>query len=674
MWLIAVIFATATKALPVSLGDDTLNSLSPRDAVHILSIENAQDAWSDLDAGVAPLILLVGERVTKQHLRESTSRIEYYMLGATPLGLITSIISLLRLASIPLAARLIGRSDELIREACREVTPVNTKEVTSVLSGGTVQRGESDGEAVTRLHVREVSSTIRELWSEIAEVRKGIQGLNKAYKRVEGGIPDHTALLVGRLIDGGQPAAIVREVECLYTSQDSEDLQSGQSLMETCISVKVTAVGSEVNYLHGQVRSVRTNWSIVVSSVAAMVAVHIASLQDAGWEILLPWVFVVGGYVGLLFTIFVYGEAVRGRIRTSTVRLSADRGNYSIALQTGNLDKEGTVGHLLPLAEAGRHDFVKVNCLLPLTLRTELLGTLGGILFLISFLFHYLGLRSVQWWVSVGELGICLIMVTVRTLASRHPFTFVESKSVYDTDLRSVGVISPSARKRARLQDAGDKARLTRYVRAHFGIRQMGPITQGDTAAALLASSLKQWNPEKLTRIFTLVGLHDCRATHLKDDKYMLIHAGGTGLLTKEGYLRPSDIQVWAQEITLDQLRSQSLIGWSTNGLMRNEEFEILSEFRGIVTQQIFIPAVDGVLDWWLRSEGMNSWIANCDNLQWGAVLSLGLLFCALDMQDCPALQERLMDASRNPELVSRAVAEELEAALRNILSNTTIE
>jgi len=661
--------------VPANALDKTiLNSLSRRN-VHILSIENAQDAWSDLVAGVAPLVLLVGERVTKQHLREATSRIEYYMLGATPLGLITSIVSLLRLASIPIAARLIGRSDELIREACKEVTPVNTAEVTSVLSAGSVQRGEGNGSAVSRFHVRESVCPISEMRSEIIEVRKGIQGLNKAYRGVDGSIPDHTALLVGRLIEREDPNTILQQVQNLYTLHQEEpgEQKATDSIMESYVSVKVSAVGSEVNYLHGQVRSVRTNWAIVLSSIAAMAAVHIASLEEAGWQVLLPWVFVVGGYIGLLLTIFVYGEAVKNRIRTTTVRLSAGLGKNHIGLQTGSLDKEGTLGHVLPLNEAGGHDFVKVSCLLPLKLRTELLGTLGGVLFLISFLFHYLGLRSVQWWVSVCELAICLIMVMVRTLASRSPFKFIESEDVYDTDLRSIGVIRPSARKQGHLRDAkhSSNPRLTRYIRAHFGVREMGPQTQGDTTAALLASSLKSWSPEKLSRIFEVVGLNECRAIHMRDETYAILHAGGTGLLTKEGYLRPADVQIWAQEFTLEQMRSNCLIGWTINGLMRNEEFELLSEFRGIVTQQVFVPAVDGMIDWWLRSEGSNTWIQNCDHLQWGGALSLALLLCALDLSACPALEEvldeRLQNALRNPGLVSRAVAQELEAYLRRI-------
>ena len=67
-----------------------------------LAVDNSQDAWSDLVSGIAPLVLLIGERVTKQHLRESMTRAEYYMLGTAPFGLITSMVSMLRLASLPL--------------------------------------------------------------------------------------------------------------------------------------------------------------------------------------------------------------------------------------------------------------------------------------------------------------------------------------------------------------------------------------------------------------------------------------------------------------------------------------------------------------------------------------------------------------------------------------------
>src|SRR5204862_4074059 len=118
---------------------------------------------------------------------------------------------------------------------------------------------------------------------------------------------------------------------------------------------------------------------------------------------------------------------------------------------------------------------------------------------------------------------------------------------------------------------------------------------------------------EKLERLFEAIGLAHCRTAKSSiAGRRVVVHIGGTGLLSKEGYIRPSFLQVWAQEINLEQIGSQSLIGWCVNGLMRNEDLEVLKEFGGIINQQIHIPAADTVVDWWLRSEGMNDWIAIC--------------------------------------------------------------
>jgi hypothetical protein len=101
--------ALPTGAFPVASKLKWSSALVKR-TVQLLSVDNASDSWSDLVSGIAPLVLLVGERVTKQHLRESMTRVEYYMLGASPFGLITSMVSVLRLSAIPFVTRLIGRS------------------------------------------------------------------------------------------------------------------------------------------------------------------------------------------------------------------------------------------------------------------------------------------------------------------------------------------------------------------------------------------------------------------------------------------------------------------------------------------------------------------------------------------------------------------------------------
>jgi hypothetical protein len=205
----------------------------------------------------------------------------------------------------------------------------------------------------------------------------------------------------------------------------------------------------------------------------------------------------------------------------------------------------------------------------------------------------------------------------------------------------------------------------------------MGTKTQGDIAAALLAASLKNWEVEKRRALFHKFGLMECRSVkgqHSHGDTHVLTHVGGTGLLCQEGFIRPQHLQVWAQEYDIKQVKHQSLIGWAVNGLMRNENLELLPEYKNSITQKVHVPASDSVVSWWLRSEGSNSWVANCDNLQWGGVAPLALLLCMLDTSEDDEMEDALNDLLQNAQLqhshAAAAVAADLENAFSKIAGN----
>ena len=145
-----------------------------------------------------------------------------------------------------------------------------------------------------------------------------------------------------------------------------------------------------------------------------------------------------------------------------------------------------------------------------------------------------------------------------------------------------------------------------------------------------MASKLIRIDAPSRQRIFDIIGFQDCRIT--KDlnsvDRFVVIHCGGTSLLTQEGFLRPLKPLVWATEFTLDQLVKESLIGWVIHGMNRNEELQLLSPFKGFTSQAVFIPATNSVADWWLQSEGSNNWEYNVRNLLWsGEILELARRF-----------------------------------------------
>jgi hypothetical protein len=648
-------------------------------------LENAQDNWSTLVSGIAPLILLVGERVTKQHLRESFSRFDYYLLCAVPFGLVTSVVSLLRLVSLPVVTRLIGRNGEVLLDTCKEITPINTGNVDSILEEDRVQRGTPGMQqgptgvstnAVSRLHFWDFGATVQELTVESQKIRKSLKTMDIAYGHsTESTVPTHNALIVGEFECTRGPSDVVPDVKRIY------GLETGNgnlSKITGTMSIKVTAVGGEVNFVKGEVRSETNKVSLVVMSITGMFVLYILSLFGNHWRVTLAWVFLVAGYIGLLISVGIYAEAIKLRIYTTAVQLGPHipAGKTYCALQDGNLDQEGKTGYQLPISSLGGVDVVKLSVLRKVGFRGQLLGTLAGAAIVVSFPVHYLGLRSVQWWVSISELAICFLVIEIRTIAARTPVIFAKSDSSFDYDLRSIGVVRPENRKRADVTN-DDSRPYTEFscVRLFFGVREMGLKEEGDTVAVLVASKLIKMDATSRQRIFNIIGFQDCQI--VKDlnsvDKFVIIHCGGTGLLTPEGFLRPSKPLVWATEFTLGQLVKESLIGWVIHGMNRNEELQLLSQFKDFTSQAVYMPATNSVVDWWLRSEGSNNWEYNVRNLQWSGALALALLLSkvfteqGLDPDVKAKLKELFHAGGTNPTMTAKSVAEDFGNSLAKL-------
>ena len=80
---------------------------------------------TDSLASIAPLIILVGERSTKQLLRDIRGVVSSFSLAAGPMGLITVVSSLLRLTGIQPLRSFLGYASESRLVAAAEITRVN---------------------------------------------------------------------------------------------------------------------------------------------------------------------------------------------------------------------------------------------------------------------------------------------------------------------------------------------------------------------------------------------------------------------------------------------------------------------------------------------------------------------------------------------------------------------
>ena len=74
--------------------------------------DDLSDFSNNLAQDLGPLIALFGEPITRQYLSESTTFLDYFIFAVCPLGIITAIVSVIRVCGHSSLRAFIGRSQE----------------------------------------------------------------------------------------------------------------------------------------------------------------------------------------------------------------------------------------------------------------------------------------------------------------------------------------------------------------------------------------------------------------------------------------------------------------------------------------------------------------------------------------------------------------------------------
>jgi hypothetical protein len=105
---------------------------------------NAADDLSDfsnnLATDIGPLLVLVGESMTKQYLSESTSFLDYFIFAMAPIGIITAIVSTIRVCGHSSLRAFIGRSQEGDGVVEAELCTSTSRDVCELFNKGGITR------------------------------------------------------------------------------------------------------------------------------------------------------------------------------------------------------------------------------------------------------------------------------------------------------------------------------------------------------------------------------------------------------------------------------------------------------------------------------------------------------------------------------------------------------
>ncbi|KAF4463391.1 ankyrin repeat-containing domain-containing [Fusarium albosuccineum] len=102
------------------------------------------DAWGDfsnnLATDLAPLLSLFGEQITKQFLSESTSRLDNFIFAMAPMGILTAVVSAIRVCGSPSLRAFVGRAQEGRGNAEAELCSSTSRDVCELYNNGGIAR------------------------------------------------------------------------------------------------------------------------------------------------------------------------------------------------------------------------------------------------------------------------------------------------------------------------------------------------------------------------------------------------------------------------------------------------------------------------------------------------------------------------------------------------------
>ncbi len=108
---------------------------------------------NNLATDIGPLLALFGESVTIQYLSESTSYLDYFIFGMVPIGIITALVSVIRVCGSPSLRAFVGRAQEGDGAVEAELCTSTSRDVGELFNKGGITRVLGRPKVLEIIHV-----------------------------------------------------------------------------------------------------------------------------------------------------------------------------------------------------------------------------------------------------------------------------------------------------------------------------------------------------------------------------------------------------------------------------------------------------------------------------------------------------------------------------------------
>ncbi|KAL4980586.1 hypothetical protein BDW66DRAFT_147020 [Aspergillus desertorum] len=150
--------------------------------------ESWEDFADNFATDLAPLVALFGERLTKQFLAESTSPLDNLIFALCPLGILTAVVSVIRICGNSSLRAFVGRANEAPGEAENELLSCVSEGTAELFNDGGISRVSG------RPRILEVVVWEEQDWYELGTLRDALEA--RAWSAHGEGVHTEKGLLV----------------------------------------------------------------------------------------------------------------------------------------------------------------------------------------------------------------------------------------------------------------------------------------------------------------------------------------------------------------------------------------------------------------------------------------------------------------------------------------------
>jgi hypothetical protein len=360
--------------------------------------------------------------------------------------------------------------------------------------------------------------------------------------------------------------------------------------------------------------------AIGIISFIGIITVYLLILWENEWIISIGWILMAIGYIGIIFgvmasALLMNSSCISIKLDAGPSQNSSAKWKDGMVVSVKNVDSMDTTGSAF-VSSQSPHQILEAVYIKPSTRNDRSLASFITISLVSSFLAHYLGLRAVKWWASVGELGICIIAAFARSVSNDLQPHFSEVKDVkIDKRCSSTGVIRMQT---ARLIDGSMPPANSVDARSYSLLVLDNTPTSGERAAYQTAKLVQQ-HPSICGLLKTLIGMHlailPSPSPESTSTRSILVSFTG-GVLVSEGLAFPaSHLLLSFESKTSDLAAPSSLL---CRVIMRQPEWRLLEGVgKGIPLGNVYLFGMQNMLDWWTLSEDRNDMGDLQRNLHW---------------------------------------------------------